>query len=386
MRRLSRVAATLLAALSIAAAVTALSPTAAQAKAAICRPDEGGGCLSGELIVLNTGGLEPIGSIGGGIKPDPMKGPGVWVADITLPDGRTVFWASGAKTPGLTVPGHTGCTVWSSPPPYPAGWEATCPAPAPWVFSRHDVLSDEDVYTAASLPTLARPVHAPNDYYYDHCVQNFRELTCGIAPIIPITPPTCTYYNPTSVTLRGAGNWWLDDARCKATNGSNVTVVATVEGGLGTATLAADGWISFTPADPYYSGPVTIDVFLKDRLGNRVNPTDPAWTAKVQVTVAPAPTAANDDYTVTAGGTLTVDAAHGLTSNDGFADRTREYYSIQQGWAPPNGTLTLDYATGALVYTPNPGFVGTDTFRYRQNSSLGEPNASNIATVTIHVV
>ena len=35
-----------------------------------------------------------------------------------------------------------------------------------------------------------------------------------------------------------------------------------------------------------------------------------------------------------------------------------------------------------MVYTPNPGFVGTDTFTFRAND--GESN-SNIATNTIHV-
>jgi uncharacterized delta-60 repeat protein len=49
---------------------------------------------------------------------------------------------------------------------------------------------------------------------------------------------------------------------------------------------------------------------------------------------------------------------------------------------PANGTLSLG-ATGGFVYTPNPGFVGTDSFTYKANDGGLD---SNVATATITVV
>jgi|GEM_PF-5039375 len=49
---------------------------------------------------------------------------------------------------------------------------------------------------------------------------------------------------------------------------------------------------------------------------------------------------------------------------------------------PANGTVTLDGATKQLVYTPNPGFAGTDTFTYQICDAA---SACDTATVTVTV-
>ncbi|MBP2000088.1 C4-type Zn-finger protein [Paenibacillus shirakamiensis] len=46
---------------------------------------------------------------------------------------------------------------------------------------------------------------------------------------------------------------------------------------------------------------------------------------------------------------------------------------------PSNGTVTLDPATGAFTYTPNPGFVGTDTFVVTVTNSSGVPVTSTVS-------
>ncbi len=63
-------------------------------------------------------------------------------------------------------------------------------------------------------------------------------------------------------------------------------------------------------------------------------------------------------------------------------------YSIVSN--PGHGTITaFNPATGALTYTPNPGFLGSDTFTYVATSSgpstSSAPASSNPATVTIVV-
>ncbi len=62
---------------------------------------------------------------------------------------------------------------------------------------------------------------------------------------------------------------------------------------------------------------------------------------------------------------------------------------------PNNGTLSRNTSTGEWIYTPNPGFVGTDSFTYQTDQLfpsnhpeydiVGGPYVSNTATVTIDV-
>lgn len=49
---------------------------------------------------------------------------------------------------------------------------------------------------------------------------------------------------------------------------------------------------------------------------------------------------------------------------------------------PQNGTIAGDPSTGAVTYTPNPGFSGTDTFTFLAANEVGD---SNLATATISV-
>ncbi|WP_285114151.1 Ig-like domain-containing protein [Leifsonia sp. fls2-241-R2A-40a] len=52
---------------------------------------------------------------------------------------------------------------------------------------------------------------------------------------------------------------------------------------------------------------------------------------------------------------------------------------------PANGNVTLDPATGTAVYTPAPGFTGTDTFQYRICSPTA-PSLCDSALVTVTVL
>jgi hypothetical protein len=385
MRTTTRMIRALLAAVFVMAAFSVAMTTTASAKPAICRPDDGGGCLYGELIVINTGGLGPVGSIGSSIKPDPMRPAGTFTFYDRMDDGGYIFFAQGNKTPNMTIPGHSGCKVSWNPPPHVAGWIALCPAPAPWVYSRHDGRTDEDVYTVANRPTLAQPTKNSAGVPYTHCNVDYREMHCGTYEAVPVTAPSCTTPN-TNHILKGVSNWWLEDVRCKVANGTGAQVVATVQYGRGTASISADGWISVTPLDKNYVGALVVEVWVKDRFGYRVGQNDPAWTAQIPVQIIPPATAVDDSYTMMSDTTLTIDAANGVSANDVFPSADLKGYNwIQQGYAPPNGTLEMDFGTGALTYTPNPGFHGTDTFRYRYDTGKSSESTTNIATVTIHV-
>lgn len=85
-----------------------------------------------------------------------------------------------------------------------------------------------------------------------------------------------------------------------------------------------------------------------------------------------APAATNDTYKTGLNHSLTVDAP-GLLSNDTDANGNATL-SVQTAPTnnPSNGTVVLN-SDGSFSYTPNNGFVGTDTFTYRVCDD-GTPN------------
>ena len=96
-----------------------------------------------------------------------------------------------------------------------------------------------------------------------------------------------------------------------------------------------------------------------------------------------APVAVVDSYTNT--GILTVSSNNGVLANDfdtnlGLAGITLSAVLVA---GPTNGLLNLN-ANGSFTYTPNGGFVGVDTFRYRVFD--GYVNSANIATVSISTI
>jgi hypothetical protein len=88
--------------------------------------------------------------------------------------------------------------------------------------------------------------------------------------------------------------------------------------------------------------------------------------------------AVGDVFSVNAGSTLTVPSP-GVLGNDTGVFSTGTSASLVTGVA--NGSLALN-ANGSFTYTPNSGFVGTDTFSYRASS--GQTNLGS-APVTIIV-
>ena len=98
--------------------------------------------------------------------------------------------------------------------------------------------------------------------------------------------------------------------------------------------------------------------------------------------VAP-PTANGDSYTVVHGQTLSVGAAAGVLANDTGSPGDTLTVAGAGGTGQPaaHGIVTLN-SDGSFEYTPNAGFVGTDTFSY---SATDGSLVSQPATVTINV-
>jgi hypothetical protein len=97
-------------------------------------------------------------------------------------------------------------------------------------------------------------------------------------------------------------------------------------------------------------------------------------TATVFITViAPPPTAVNDSATTDENTAVTIDVLNNDDANGGGK------LSIQSVGTPSHGTATI--SNGEVVYTPDAGFIGTDTFPYTNATQFGTANA--VVTVTI---
>ncbi|MDT7642812.1 MAG: fibronectin-binding autotransporter adhesin, partial [Pseudonocardiales bacterium] len=112
--------------------------------------------------------------------------------------------------------------------------------------------------------------------------------------------------------------------------------------------------------------------------------TDVTKTAGVSSAIAvtdTAPTASDDAFSVTQDNTLEV-AAAGVLANDADAESQPLLVATPRPISgPTHGTLTLD-AVGSFTYTPDPGYVGPDSFTY---AVVAGALTSVAATVTIDV-
>ncbi len=170
-----------------------------------------------------------------------------------------------------------------------------------------------------------------------------------------------------------------------ATDAQSQPVTYSISGGAdaGRFTIdAASGVLRFiaapdfdAPADANADNIYEVVVQAADSAGGTDN-----QTLQVAVTnVNEAPIAQNDAYSLSQDSTLSVPAPSGVLANDSDPDKTPLSASLIA--SPSNGSLTLN-PDGSFTYTPNAGWVGTDSFTYEaRDGSLG----SGAATVLLNV-
>ncbi|HHY54488.1 MAG TPA: tandem-95 repeat protein [Chloroflexi bacterium] len=130
--------------------------------------------------------------------------------------------------------------------------------------------------------------------------------------------------------------------------------------------------IRYTP-DANFSGTDLFTYVIADGKGGTA-------TATVIITVIPTsggnlpPTAGNDTVSTPQDSAITIN----VLAND--ADPDGDVLTVTIHTPPANGTATVD--NGKIIYLPNNGFVGTDSFIYMVADSKG---GATIATVTIIV-
>ncbi len=142
------------------------------------------------------------------------------------------------------------------------------------------------------------------------------------------------------------------------------------QGAHGTVSYQGDGIFTYTP-DGDYTGTDSFTYTISDGQGG-------SDTATVRITVLPVnhdPNAVND-HTVTDNDTaVTIDVLGNDSDSDG------DSLTITGYTVPGHGQVTSG-ENGALIYTPDADFVGTDQFTYTVSDGRG---GSDTATITIEV-
>lgn len=143
----------------------------------------------------------------------------------------------------------------------------------------------------------------------------------------------------------------------------------------GTVELASDGTFVYTPnAD--FAGEDSFTYIASD---GELSGTETTVTITVS-SENDKPLAEDDAYTTDENQPLQI-ASAGVLANDGDLDGDALTASLVTG--PTNGTLALA-ADGSFLYTPNPGFSGTDTFTYAANDATDAATA--VVTITVNDV
>lgn len=138
--------------------------------------------------------------------------------------------------------------------------------------------------------------------------------------------------------------------------------------GKGSLEIRADGSYTFTPVPDWHGDVPPVTYTVTDGKGGEA-------TSTLTITVTPVDDTVNDRDTTIVNVPVTVEPLE----NDSFSGESPTV-SVEPGDGPLNGTVVV-HPDGSITYTPEPGFVGEDTFTYTVESG----GTIETATVTITV-
>lgn len=164
------------------------------------------------------------------------------------------------------------------------------------------------------------------------------------------------------------------DGTTESLSVTTVGTIATAQGG--SVDIASDGTYTYSPALDF-SGIDTFEYTVTDGATSDVGEV----TITVNEVVVNVPPIAVDDELETDVDTPLIISREDLLGNDSDPDGDISQVFGQIIDQPTDGTLEFTM-NGELVYTPNPGHTGTDSFTYQLNDGQ---DVSNIATVTITI-
>lgn len=242
------------------------------------------------------------------------------------------------------------------------------------------VVNSNGTYTYTPNPGYT----GPDQFVYEICDDGTPSLcaqaTCYITVYPDNNPPVAVNdFNNTLVDTPVSGNVLTNDSD---PDGDNLSVNTTLVSGPsnGSVTILPNGTYTYTP-NPGFQGE---DTFVYEVCDNGIPPL--CDEATVTISVIPVtddndPPVANPDAYVTQTG---VPVGGNITQNDDDPDGDNIILTTTPLTGPSNGSVTIS-ANGNIIYTPNPGFTGEDSFTYRICDD-GTPVLCDEAVVTITVL
>jgi VCBS repeat-containing protein len=198
--------------------------------------------------------------------------------------------------------------------------------------------------------------------------------TASLTQNVSVTPPVAnpdSYSPPHDTTFSEPAAGVL--ANDVDYNGLSLSAVLVSNAGHGSVTLNSNGSFLYTP-NAGFSGTDSFTYYATDGLANS-NTT----TVTLTVTNSGTITAQPDSYSVLHDQVLSVAASTGVLANDSDSDCDPLTAVLATG--PSHGTLQLN-TDGSFTYTPNAGYVGSDSFTYKASDGM---TTSSATTVTISV-
>lgn len=156
----------------------------------------------------------------------------------------------------------------------------------------------------------------------------------------------------------------------------------------GVVILNADGTFNYTP-DAGFVGIDTFtyqarDTFTYQGINILSFTSDPAT---VSITVIASPIAVGDSYNVYQNGVLIVTAPNGVIANDQDPNNgnSNQFLTVDQWTQPAHGVVAVN-TDGAFIYTPNPGYLGPDSFTYQvTDGAVASDGTLNVSTATVDI-
>jgi len=227
-----------------------------------------------------------------------------------------------------------------------------------WGFVNYDAYADGKLWFSSTSGG------AWYNYPYDACFRTYGSSTPNLLPIA--NDDSVSTLEDTSVWIHVLDNDYDTDGTLDP---SSVTVISSPNHGT-TNVNTTTGEILYTP-DANYHGSDSFVYQVSDDRGA----TD---TATVSITIVDVndPPVANDDSASTI---IDTPVWIHVLDNDYDTDGTLDPSSVTVISSPNHGTTNVNTTTGEIEYTPDSGYIGSDSFIYRVSDDDGATDTSTVS-------
>jgi hypothetical protein len=222
-------------------------------------------------------------------------------------------------------------------------------------------------YTFTPAPGFSGTVQFPITVFDNNAEPDTAYSSINILVVPPVFVPMPDV-NFTWINIPVSGNLSINDVNGSSNNIylNGVANASNPSGGI--LTILPDGIYTFTATS---AGTYIYNVPIVLENGDTVYSSLQITVVDSNITIINKPIANPDVVSMPLNSTVTINTlANDGTVNFGYGVGLNPS-TVTVSDAPRFGTATVDAITGNIIYTPNTGFVGTDTLQYSVTDSLG---------------